>query len=108
MTIKKSSARRLLEKLNRGPITFGQMISGLRKCDELSQVELAKILKVSKAHLCDIEKGRRPVSIERAMDFANRMGYSPISFATRAMEDQARSAGLNVRIQLETAYAKYR
>ncbi len=103
MRIKKSTARKHLEKLNKGPITFGQMIWGIRKSDEISQISLAKKLKISKAHLCDIEKGRRTVSIERAIEFAEAMGYSPISFATRALEDQARNAGLNVRIHLESA-----
>jgi DNA-binding XRE family transcriptional regulator len=28
-------------------------------CDEISQTDFAKKLGVSKAHLCDIEKGRR-------------------------------------------------
>ncbi|WP_413294158.1 helix-turn-helix domain-containing protein [Bdellovibrio sp. HCB185ZH] len=103
MRIKKSPARKYLEKSNDGPITFGQLISSLRKSDEISQVELAERLKISKAHLCDIEKGRRTVSIERAIEFAEVMGYNSISFATRVFEDQARSAGLKVRIHLESA-----
>lgn len=103
MRTKKSPARKYLEKINDGPITFGQMIWGLRKSDDISQIDLAKKLKISKAHLCDIEKGRRTISIERAIEFANVLGYSPITFASRAMEDLARNAGLKVRIHLESA-----
>ncbi|MBO9668846.1 MAG: helix-turn-helix transcriptional regulator [Bdellovibrio sp.] len=77
------------------------MIASLRKSDEVSQTALANKLHISKAHLCDIEKGRRMVSVERAIAFANALGYSPIQFATRALEDQLRSAGLNVQVHLK-------
>ena len=37
-----------------------------RLCDEISQAELARKMHISGAHLCDIGKGRRLVSAERA------------------------------------------
>jgi len=66
----KSKARKYIEKLNDGPITFGQYVEAHRLCDDLSQTDLARRMRVSRAYLCDVEKGRRLVSVERAAGFA--------------------------------------
>jgi len=102
MTIK-SEARRFLEKLNKGPISFGQLLESHRVCDEISQAELARKMGISRAHLCDIEKGRRLVSAERAAKFAKALGYPVSSFVTAALEDQLRKAGLKMRVSIDAA-----
>jgi antitoxin HigA-1 len=102
-TSTKSEAVRFLEKLNGGPLTFGQMIESIRLCDEVSQADLARKMKISRAHLCDIEKGRRTVRAERAAQFARVLGYSVNQFVATALEDQLRKAGLNVRVRLDAA-----
>ena len=56
-TRKKSAAKRFLEELRGGPLTFGRMIESVRRADEISQVALARRMKISRVHLCDIEKG---------------------------------------------------
>lgn len=56
--------------------TVGSMLKNHRECEELTQTQLAKILGISKSHLSDIENGRKFVSIERAKDFARRLGDS--------------------------------
>lgn len=86
-----------------GYMTFGRMISSLRKCDELSQVKLARKMKISRAMLCDIEKGRRSVSLKMAKRFAKVMGYSDQQFAAKILEDLAREAGYKAKIVLEAA-----
>lgn len=103
MITKKSNARKFLEKLRGGPLTFGQMISSIRLADEISQIRLARKMQISRAHLCDIEKGRRTISIERATEFAKALGYSINQFVAVALEDQVREAGLNVKIYLKAA-----
>lgn len=40
----------------------------------MTQEVMAKKLGVSKSHLCDIEKGRKRVSVERAYNFALSLG----------------------------------
>ena len=102
-TRKKSSAMRFLEGLRGGPLTFGRMIESIRLCDEVSQAELARKMKISRAHLCDIEKGRRTVSVERAARFAKVLGYSVNQFVAMAVEEQLLKAGLKVRVHLEAA-----
>jgi transcriptional regulator with XRE-family HTH domain len=99
----KSEARKFLQKLNKGPISFGQLVESHRLCDEISQAELARKMGISRAHLCDIEKGRRLVSAERAAKFAKALGYSVSSFVTAALEDQLRKAGLKMRVTIDAA-----
>ena len=103
MSTKKSNARKYLESLRGGPITFGEMIESLRQADEISQNALAKKMHISRAHLCDIEKGRRVVTVERAAQFAKIMGYSVNQFVATALEDQLRKAGLNAKVHLDVA-----
>jgi transcriptional regulator with XRE-family HTH domain len=79
------------------------MIESIRFADEISQTQLATRLKMSRSHLCDIEKGRRTVTVERAAAFARVLGYSVTQFVAVAVEDQLREAGLKVRVSLSAA-----
>ncbi len=103
MSTKKNENRKFFESLRGGPLTFGKMIESLRKADEISQVDLARKLKMSRAHLCDIEKGRRAVSVEKAAEFASVMGYSVAQFVAVSIEDQLREAGLKAKVKIEVA-----
>lgn len=87
-TRKKSDARKYLEKITGGPLTFAKMLRAIRLCDEASQVDFATKLGISKSHLCDIEKGRKSVSPERAEEFAQVLGYSEEQFVRLAIEEQ--------------------
>ena len=103
MSTRKSSAKKFLEKLRGGPLSFGKMIESIRLADEISQVELARKMKISRAHLCDVEKGRRSISVERAAQFAEVLGYSVNQFVAVAVEDQLRRAGIKAKVRLEAA-----
>ena len=72
---KKSDAMKVLEKIAGGPLTLGQAIASIRKSEELPQGECARTLGISKSHLCDVEKGRKTVSPERAARWAKTLGY---------------------------------
>ena len=99
----KSEAIKFLEDLRGGPLTFGRMIESFRKCDATTQEQLAHKMRISKAHLCDIEKGRRMVSPERAAKFARVMGYLVEQFVAVAIEDQLDKAGLKMKVLLKAA-----
>ena len=86
-----------------GPLTFGRMMESIRLCDELSQAAMARTLGISRQHLCDIEKGRRQVSAERAAQFASILGYSQHVFVALALDDQLRNAGLKMKVKIEAA-----
>ena len=100
---RKSDARNFLESLRGEPLSFGRMIESIRLTDEVTQVELAQKMEMSRAHLCDIEKGRRAVRPERAARFAKELGYSVNQFVAVAVEDELRKAGLQVRVRLDAA-----
>ena len=102
-TKKKSNAKKFLESLRGGPLTFGHMIESIRQADEVSQVELARKMAMSRAHLCDIEKGRRVVTVERAAQFAKVLKYSVHQFVALALEDQLKKAGLKAKVHLDVA-----
>lgn len=95
-------AGEFLDELNGGPLTFSQMMESFRLCDEASLVEYARRLGVSRQYLCDVEKGRRTVSLERAAEWGRILGYGEELFMKLALEQQARAAGLDVEITVTT------
>jgi transcriptional regulator with XRE-family HTH domain len=98
-------AKEYLEKTC-GKLTFGRMISSLRKCEELSQTEFAKMLGISKQYLCDIEKGRKGVSPEKAREMAKKLGYSEQYFIQLSLQDQLTQAGIKLEVHLEKPQSK--
>lgn len=99
----KSRALKLLERLAGGPLTLGRAIEALRKCEELSQDECARKLGISKSHLCDVEKGRKIVSAERAARWARVLGYPQSVMIRLAMQDELDAAGLKYKVEIKAA-----
>ncbi|MFN2425987.1 MAG: helix-turn-helix domain-containing protein [Candidatus Binatia bacterium] len=100
---KKSAAIRTLEKLTGGPLTFGRALEAARKCEELSQSTCADRLGISKSHLCDVEKGRKTVSPERAAAWARLLGYPESTFVRLAVQGELDAAGLKYTVQIKAA-----
>ena len=100
---KKSEAIRVLERLGGGPLTFARAIKSVRACEELSQERCARKLGVSKSHLCDVEKGRKTVSPERAAQWARTLGYPEAIFVRLAIQDELDAAGLRYRVEIDAA-----
>jgi transcriptional regulator with XRE-family HTH domain len=103
MSIKKSPARMAIKKARGEAMTFGKMIESLRVCDEFTQAQMARRLGISRAHLCDIEKGRRVVTPEKAAAFADALGYSKNQFVAQAIEDSLRRIGLRLKVAIRAA-----
>ncbi len=100
MTTKNTfKAKKAIRKIS-GPISFGEMLYSLRLSLEQSQVALAGKLGVSKQELCNIEKGRKIVSVERAKNFAEALGMPPRVFAKYALQDQLNSAGIEGEVEI--------
>jgi transcriptional regulator with XRE-family HTH domain len=102
-TRNKSATTKFLESVRGGPLTFGALLRSTRLCDEISQAELARLMHMSRAHICDIENNRRTVSIERASQFAKILGYSERQFVATVIEDQLRDAGMPFVVELKKA-----
>jgi transcriptional regulator with XRE-family HTH domain len=86
-----------------GPMTAGLFLRAMRDIQGMSQLDLAKKLKISKAHLCDIEKGRRLLSPDRAAKFAKIIKAPESVLIQLALQDSLREAKLNYFVKLTKA-----
>ncbi len=93
----KSLERRL------GKMTIGGFLRSWRLSAELSQKVFAKKLKMSPANLCDIERGRKGVSPDRAHAIAKILGYSPTVLVRVAIQEQLAASGLKYVVELKPA-----
>ena len=84
-------------------IAFGQTIRLLRQAKGISLREMARKLGVSPSHLCDIEKGRKVVSPERAARFAKTLGRSPEQFVRLSLQELVDEAGLRMKVKVAAA-----
>ena len=63
----------------------------------------ARRLGVSRSHLCDVEKGRKLVSPERAAAWAKVFGFPETVFVKLALQEQLDKAGVKMSVQVEAA-----
>ena len=99
----KSAAIRALEAAAGGPLTFGRMLQAIRLGEEDTLEAFARQLGITRAHLCDVEKGRRSVSVDRAAKWAKVLGYSPERFVQLALQAQVDAAGLRLAVAVKRA-----
>lgn len=83
-----------------GPFTFGKLLESYRLSEELSQKQFAKILGISQASLCDLEKGRRIPSPERAAKIARKLREPESFWVQLSLQDQLNEAGLKLRVSV--------
>jgi transcriptional regulator with XRE-family HTH domain len=100
---KMSDAMKLLENIAGGPLTLGRAIAAVRKSEELSLDQCARRLGVSRSHLCDVEKGRKVVSPERAARWARVLGYPEFVMVRLAIQGELDAAGLRYTVAIEAA-----
>jgi transcriptional regulator with XRE-family HTH domain len=84
-------------------LSFGELLRSVRTRDGLSQVAMAEVLGISKAKLCDLEKGRRHVSIPRAAEFARKLGDSEEYFIKVLINEQLNEANLGLECEIKSA-----
>lgn len=103
MTIKSKMTQKslkMVEKITGTPLTLGVLLCAIRQSEELSQVDLAKQLGITKQHLCDIEHGRKSVSPKLAATYADKLGYSEEQFIRLALQDIVNRDGLGFEIEV--------
>jgi len=107
MTTRKSTSKTPalvhLEALTGGSLTIAKLLRTLRENEGATQEDFARLLDISKQHLCDIEKGRKTVLATRAAQFALALGQPPAFFIQIALEEEFRKSGLKLRIRVEAA-----
>lgn len=84
-----------------GELTFGRLLRSHRMGEELTQVEMAKLLKISKQSLNDLESGRTIPSISRAFEIAKKIGLMEATLVELAIQDQFRHEKMNLVVKVE-------
>ncbi len=83
-----------------GPLTFGGLLKAHREADDLSQVEMAKKVKLSKQALNDIENGRKIPSISRAVTLAKKIGILPELAVELVLQGQINREKLKMTVKV--------
>ena len=86
-----------------GKLSVGAFLRAWRLSEGWSQKIFARKLKISAANLCDIEKGRKGVSVEKAQGIAKAIGYPPTVLVQMALQDEVSSAGLKYSVRVKSA-----
>ena len=89
-----------IRKITKTKLTFGKLMWSIRQSDDISQVDFAKKLNITKQYLCDIEHGRKSISPKLAANYAKILGYSKEQFIRLALQDLVDREGLNVEIEV--------
>ncbi len=88
-----------LERISGRKLTIGSLLWAIREADEISQVNFAKTLGVSRQYLCDAEHDRKSISAKMAANFAKILGYSESQFVRLALQNELDR--YNLRFQVE-------
>lgn len=99
MNIKIKYGTKELER-DYGPLTFANTLESHRLCEEMSQKEFAKVLGISQASLCDLEKGRRIPTPERAAKIAKKLKEPPAHWIQLALQDQLNELGIKLKVSV--------
>ena len=92
-------ARSVLEAIV-GPLTFGSYLGAIREGEHATLESFAKKLGVSRANLCDIEKGRQFVSLSLAVKIARKCKLPEVIAVKAALMDQIRRAKLKMVVEV--------
>lgn len=84
-----------------GVLTVARMLVAHRLGEEMSQKEFAKLLGITSASLCDMEKGRKIPSPTRAAKIAKKLGMYELSWIEMAIQDQLRKDKIHCKVSLE-------
>jgi len=86
-----------------GRLTIGEFLRDWRMSEEMTLKEFGKRIGLSVANLCDIEKGRKGISPEKAEQIAKKIGVPPSLLIRLSIEEDLRAAGLKYKVEIEPA-----
>ena len=81
-------------------LSFGSVLRAWRLGEELSQAEMARRLGLSRANLCDLEKGRKLPSPGRALRIARKLGMVEAHVIELVLQDLLRHEQVNLRVSV--------
>ncbi len=83
-----------------GKLSFAKALEAHRLGEEISQKDFAKFLKISPQSLCDLEKGRKIPSPDRAARIAKALKEPIAYWVTLALQDLLNEQKLNLVINV--------
>ena len=86
-----------------GHLTVGEFLNTWRTSEEMNLKDFGKLIKMSAANLCDIEKGRKGVSPEKAEQIAKIIGVPPALLVRLSIEESLQAAGLKYKVEIKPA-----
>lgn len=90
-----------------GPLTFGNTLESYRLGEGKSQKDFAKKLGIAPQSLCDLEKGRRIPSVERAAKIAKKLGEPIETWVALALSDMMKEAHLDLKVEVTKKVAGF-
>ena len=104
MRIEKNKTHGLKDLEKRlGKLSVGEFLRTWRIAEETSLKDFGKLVGLSVANLCDIEKGRKGVSPEKAEQIAKAIGVPPALLVRLSIEESLQSAGLKYTVEIKPA-----
>jgi transcriptional regulator with XRE-family HTH domain len=91
-----------IESLTGHKLSLGGLLLAIRQGEELSQVEFAKQLGISRQNLCDIEHNRRFISPKMATEYAVKLGYSKKQFVRLCLQDLLDRDGILFAVDVQS------
>ena len=88
----KYGSKHLIARL--GLLSVGEFLRGWRLSEEMSLKKFGKLVALSPANLCDVEKGRKGVSPEKAQAIALAIGVPPALLVRLSLVDELKALSL--------------
>lgn len=84
-----------------GKLTVGELLHSWRTSEEMSLKDFGKRIGMSVPNLCDIEKGRKGVSPEKAEQIAKAIGVPSALLVRLSIEESLQAAGLRYTVEIK-------
>lgn len=104
MNTKKIGTKELEKEF--GPLTFAGLLKAHRLGEEMTQVQFAKFLGLSKQSLNDLECNRKFPTIRRAIGIANKIGLLPELVVQVVLQDQVSKENLKLSVSVKSNQLK--
>ncbi len=103
ITKKTKASLEFIESITGSKLTFANNLLAIRQGEDMTQIEFAKQLGITRQYLCDIEHARRFVSPKMASEYAEILGYSKNQFVRLCLQDLLDRDGLGMIIDVQNA-----
>jgi transcriptional regulator with XRE-family HTH domain len=96
----RNMGRKMGAARNQDALTFGKALAGYRLNKEMSQKAFSRLLGITPQSLCDIEKGRRIPTPNRAAKIAKKIKEPESFWINLALQDLLNKDKLNYTVKV--------